>query len=225
MIRIVLADDQPVVRAGLRALLERSDDLRVVAEAADGDQAVTLAATERPDVLLMDIRMPGLDGVEAARCITRDERLSEVRVIMLTTFDTDANIFEALRAGAAGFLVKDVGPDELRQAVRVVASGDGLLSPAVTRRVIEAAVRAIPSGHRRQQLADLTDREREVLALIGQGKSNQEIGDELYLSPATVRTYVSRLLSKLNARDRAQLVVAAYQGGLVGGAEGPRQST
>ncbi|MBO0682074.1 MAG: response regulator transcription factor [Candidatus Dormibacteraeota bacterium] len=216
MIRVVLADDQAVVRAGLRALLERSDDIQVVAEAADGAQAVALAAAERPDVLLMDIRMPGLDGVEAARRIACDEQLGGVRVVMLTTFDTDANVFEALRAGAAGFLVKDIGPDELRQAVRVVAGGEGLLSPTVTRRVIEAAVRAHPAGHRHERLAELTEREREVLALVGQGKSNQEIGDELYISPATARTYVSRLLSKLDARDRAQLVVAAYQGGLVG---------
>ncbi|MGH7910329.1 MAG: response regulator transcription factor, partial [Candidatus Dormibacteraceae bacterium] len=190
MIRVALADDQALVRAGLRALLERATDIRVVGEVEDGEAAVALAVAERPDVLLMDIRMPGLDGIEATRRIVDDERLKEVRVVMLTTFDTGANIFESLRAGAAGFLVKDVGPDELRQAVRTVAAGDGLLSPAVTKRVMEAAVRALPTGRHHERLAELTDREREVLALIAEGKSNQEIATDLYISPATARTYV-----------------------------------
>lgn len=216
MIRVVLADDQPLVRAGLRSLLEHSDDLRVVGEAADGDGAVALATSTRPDVLLMDIRMPGLDGIEATRRISADDALRGTRIVMLTTFDTDANIFESLRSGAAGFLLKDVMPDQLREAVRVVAAGDALLSPAVTRRVIEAATRLLPEGGRQDRLRELTDREREVLSLIGEGRSNAEIAGELYISPATARTYVSRLLSKVGARDRAQLVVAAYQGGLVG---------
>ena len=219
MIRVMLADDQAVVRAGLRALLERSDDIRVVAEAGDGDEAVALATAEVPDVLLMDIRMPGLDGIEATRRIATNERLRQVRVVMLTTFDTDANIFESLRAGAAGFLLKDVSPDDLRQGVRTVFGGEGLLSPTVTRRVMQAAVRALPSGRRHERLEELTEREREVLSLIGEGRSNQEIATQLFISPATARTYASRLLSKLDARDRAQLVVAAYQGGLVGRAD------
>lgn len=219
MIRVVLADDQALVRAGLRALIERSDDIRVVAEAADGDEAIALAVKERPDVLLMDIRMPGLDGIEATRRIVSDERLHMVRIVMLTMFDTDANLFESLRAGAAGFLLKDASPDDLRQGVRVVFGGDGLLSPTVTRRVMDTAVRALPPGHGEERLAELTEREREVLSLIGEGRSNHELAEQLHISPATARTYVSRLLSKLEARDRAQLVVAAYRAGLVGRVE------
>lgn len=214
MIRIVLVDDQELVRAGLRMLLERSDDLCVVGEAADGVEAMAAVRRERPDVVLMDIRMPGMDGVEATRRIVADPQLSDVHVVVLTTFDTDENVFDAVRAGAAGFLLKDTSPDELRRAVRVVAAGDAMLSPSVTRRVMSRAVsgRAVLDAGR---LAELTEREREVLAEVGRGHSNQEIGERLFISPATARTHISRLLSKLGARDRAQLVVMAYETGLV----------
>jgi DNA-binding NarL/FixJ family response regulator len=213
VIRVALVDDQQLVRAGLRALLDRADDITVVGEAGDGDAAVTLARVEHPDVILMDIRMPGTDGLTATRRIVADERLRDVRVVVLTTFDTDENVFEAVRAGAAGFLLKDAGADELRRAVRVVAAGDALLSPAVTRRVMDAARHAPRPPDRR--LAELTERETEVLVQVARGLSNQEIARELFISPATARTYVSRLLTKLQARDRAQLVVLAYQHGLV----------
>lgn len=214
MIRVVLVDDQELVLAGLRALLDRTDDLRVVGQAADGRSALAVVRRERPDVVLMDIRMPGLDGVEATRQIVADPRLAGVHVVVLTTFDTDEHVFEAVRAGAAGFLVKDSSPDELRRAVRVVAAGDAMLSPAVTRRVMASAA----SGPRRtnpDRLTGLTEREREVLAEVGAGRSNEEIGARLFISPATARTHVSRLLGKLGARDRAQLVVLAYESGLV----------
>jgi len=216
VIRVLLADDQAVVRAGLRALLERSDDITVVGEAVDGEEAVAIAHAERPDIVLMDVRMPGVDGIEATRRIVADDRLRHVRVVMLTTFDTDAHVFESIRVGAAGFLLKDIGPDELRHGIRVVAAGDALLSPAVTRRVMEAAAAALPAGGRRHEsLDELTEREREVLVEVAAGKSNQDIAAQLFISPATARTYVSRLLSKLQARDRAQLVAIAYQSGLV----------
>ncbi|MBY8872317.1 response regulator transcription factor [Micromonospora sp. PLK6-60] len=212
-VRVVLVDDQHLVRTGLRALLDRAPDLTVVGEAGDGASAVRLVRAERPDVVLMDVRMPGGDGIEATRRILADPELAGVQVVMLTTFDDDEYLFEAIRAGAAGFLLKDTPPDALRDAVRVVAAGEGLLSPAVTRRVLAAAARSPVADPAR--LAGLTAREREVLAQVGAGRSNAEIGAALFLSPDTARTYVSRLLQKLRARDRAQLVVIAYESGLV----------
>ena len=205
-VRIMLADDQELVRAGLRLLLERDPLLTVVGEAADGQAAVTMAADLRPDVVLMDLRMPGIDGIEATRVILSAD--PGVRVVALTTYGTDEYVFAAIRAGASGFLLKDCGPEELRRAVHTVAAGESLLSPAVTRRVMNAAV---GTG---DPLAALTDRERDVLVEIANGLSNDEIAAALHLSPATVRTYVSRLLTKLDARDRAQLVVIAYRTGL-----------
>ncbi|GHH94054.1 response regulator [Streptomyces capillispiralis] len=216
MIRVVLADDQTVVRAGFRALLDLTDDLVVVAEAADGAQAVELARTTRPDVVLMDIRMPRTDGLEATRRIVADPALDAVRVLVLTTYEADEYVFESLRAGAAGFLLKDIDPDDLRAAIRTVAAGRSLLAPAVTRRVIEEFTRLrAPGARARQRLDPLTDREREVLALVGRGLSNDEIGSRLIMSPLTAKTHVSRVMTKLGARDRAQLVVAAYETGLV----------
>ncbi|MFD0418715.1 response regulator [Streptomyces sp. NPDC127108] len=216
MIRVLLADDQTVVRAGFRALLDLTDDLVVVAEAADGAAAVELTRTTRPDVVLMDIRMPGVDGLEATRRIVAEPSLDSVRVLVLTTYEADAYVFEALRSGAAGFLLKDVDPDDLREAVRTVAAGQSLLAPAVTRRVVEEFARLQgPRAEARQRLAPLTDREREVLALVGRGLSNDEIGTRLLMSPLTAKTHVSRAMTKLGARDRAQLVVLAYETALV----------
>jgi DNA-binding NarL/FixJ family response regulator len=215
-IRVLLADDQTLVRAGFRVLLERGDDIEVIGEVSNGAEAVDAARSARPDVVLMDIRMPVLDGLEATRRIVADELLAGVRVVVLTTFELDEYVFEALRAGASGFLLKDIDPDDLRQAVRVVAAGDALLSPSVTRRLItEFASRPARPASEPQRLAALTDREREVLALVGGGLSNEEIGKRLFMSPATAKTHVSRAMAKLGARDRAQLVVAAYEGGLV----------
>ncbi|MBO0869574.1 MAG: response regulator transcription factor [Micromonosporaceae bacterium] len=215
MIKVLLADDQALVRAGFRALLDAQQDITVVGEAADGAQAVRLAAEHRPDVVLMDIRMPGLDGLEATRQIAADPELASVRIVILTTFDLDEYVFEALRVGASGFLVKDTEPVELLRGVRAVAAGDALLSPGVTRRLIEEfATRArIPRGPK--DLSMLTDREREVMALVGAGLSNEEIAERLVVSPATAKTHVSRAMVKLAARDRAQLVVFAYEAGLV----------
>lgn len=213
MIRIVLVDDQHLVRAGLTALLDRADDLTVVGEAADGEAGFGVIVAERPDVVLMDIRMPGVDGIEATRRIVADERLRDVRVIVLTTFDTDEHIVEAIKAGASGFLLKNMPPDELRDAVRTVAEGDALLSPSVTRRVM-AAFLASHRTFRPGRVDQLTDREKDVLKEIAAGRSNAEIAGTLYISPATARTYVSRLLTKLDARDRAQLVHIAYESGL-----------
>ncbi|WP_144120196.1 response regulator [Catellatospora sichuanensis] len=215
MIRVVIVDDQQLVRAGLRALLERAPDITVVGEAADGEQALVLVRELRPDVALMDVRMPGMDGIEATRRITGDARLAATQVVVLTTFDTDDHLFDAIQAGAAGFLLKDTHPDELRRAVHVVATGDALLSPAVTRRVMDAAARSAVRPRNTELVGRLTDREREFLRHIGRGMSNDEIADELHITPATARTYVSRLLSKLRARDRSQLVALAYQEGLV----------
>jgi DNA-binding NarL/FixJ family response regulator len=215
-IRVLLADDQTLVRSGFRALLERADDIDVVGEAADGAEALALARAERPDVVLMDIRMPGVDGLEATREITSDGTLAGVRVIMLTTFGLDEYVFEALHAGASGFLLKDVEPEELRHAVRVVAQGDALLDPTVTSRLIREFV-AQP-GRRRpppERLEQLTEREREVMSLVAAGLSNQEIAERLVISPATAKTHVSRTMMKLRAHDRAQLVVLAYETGLV----------
>jgi len=215
MIRVLLADDQVLVRAGFRALLDAQDDIEVVGEAGDGDQAVRLTRELAPDIVLMDIRMPGTDGLAATRQIAADGQLANVRVVILTTFELDEYVFEAVRSGASGFLVKDTEPDELVQAVRVVVGGDALLSPSVTRRLIgEFAARA-KEPRRPGGLAELTDREQEVLALVGDGLSNGEIAKRLYVSPATAKTHVSRAMIKLQARDRAQLVVIAYESGLV----------
>ncbi|HEX2313766.1 MAG TPA: response regulator transcription factor [Thermomonospora sp.] len=215
MIRVLLADDQVLVRAGFRALLDAQPDIEVVGEAGDGQEAVEQARRLGPDVLLMDIRMPRLDGLAATRQIASDERLSGVRIVILTTFELDEYVFEALRGGASGFLVKDTEPVELIHAVRAVAAGDALLSPSVTRRLIaEFATRAkAPAPSVR--LNALTDREREVMALVGEGLTNEEIAERLVVSPATAKTHVSRTMVKLGARDRAQLVVFAYETGLV----------
>ncbi|TDC84989.1 response regulator transcription factor [Micromonospora sp. KC606] len=215
MIRVILADDQALVRAGFRSLLDAEPDVEVVGEASDGAHAVRLARQLRPDVVLMDIRMPGVDGLAATRQIAADPALFGIRIVVLTTFELDEYVGEALRAGAAGFLVKSVMPAELIHGVRVVAAGEGLLSPSVTRRVIEqfAARTATPAPSRR--IAKLTDREREVVALAGTGLSNDEIASRLVISRATAKTHVSRAMVKLGARDRAQLVVFAYEAGLV----------
>ncbi|MBO0770123.1 MAG: response regulator transcription factor [Actinobacteria bacterium] len=217
-IRVVLVDDQPLVRAGLRAILQRAPDIVVAGEAADGRSGVSEVRAHRPDVVLMDIRMPGVDGITATETIVADRQLDGVRVVMLTTYDTDEHIFDAIAAGAAGFLLKDTAAEDLRAAVRVVASGDALLSPAVTTRVLRRvgsdARHARTSPDAAALLGQLTEREREVLQQVGRGLSNDEIAKELFISPATARTYVSRLLSKLHARDRAGLVVIAYETGL-----------
>ena len=212
-ISVALADDQPLVRMGLRVLIESEDDLELAGEAENGRQAVELARRTRPDV--MDIRMPQLDGIAALRMIVGDPSLAEVRVIMLTTFELDEYVFEALQAGAAGFLIKDTEPADMLRAIRLVAAGESLLSPSVTRRVIESFASRSPIRKKHPQLSELTDREREVLALIGEGLSNDEIAERLVVSRATARTHVSRAMIKLRARDRAQLVVIAYQSGLV----------
>ncbi|GGV67824.1 DNA-binding response regulator [Streptomyces longisporoflavus] len=215
-IRVLLADDQTVVRAGFRALLDLTDDLAVVGEAADGIAAVELTRTTRPDVVLMDVRMPRADGLEATRRIVADRGLDAVRVLVLTTYEADEYVFEALRAGAAGFLLKDIEPDDLRTAIRTVAAGQSLLAPGVTRRVIEEFARLkAPEAEALRLLDPLTDREREVLALVGRGLANDEIGARLLMSPLTAKTHVSRAMTKLGARDRAQLVVLAYETGLV----------
>jgi len=216
MTRVVVADDQALVRAGLRALLEAEPDLEVVGEAADGARAVELARSAAADVVLMDIRMPGVDGLEATRRIAADEGLAGVRVLVLTTFQHDEYVFSALRAGAGGFLLKDADPEELLRATRVVAAGEALLAPAVTRRVVEAfAAAPAPSGPVAGLLEELTAREREIVTLVGGGLSNDEIAQRLVISPATARTHVSRAMLKLGARDRAQVVVFAYEAGLV----------
>jgi DNA-binding NarL/FixJ family response regulator len=215
VIRLVVVDDQPLVRMGLRMLVEDEPDVALVGEAADGVQGLAVVRRQRPDVVLMDVRMPVLDGIEALRRVTADPALTAVRVIMLTSFDVDEHVFDALRAGASGFLLKSAEPAEMLHAVRVVAAGEALLSPAVTRRVI--ARFAGPPGGRdapKPQLSILTDREREVVGWVAAGLSNDQIAQRLVLSPATVRTHLSRAMAKLHARDRAQLVVFAYQGGL-----------
>jgi DNA-binding NarL/FixJ family response regulator len=215
VIRVLLVDDQALVRAGFRSLLEDEDGIEVVGEAGDGATAVDLARSARPDVVLMDIRMPVLDGLEATRRIAADKLLRDVRVLVLTTFELDEYVFEALAAGASGFLLKNTDPVELLRAVRVVAAGEALLAPSVTRRLIaEFAARPRPGGTP-VELAALTDREREVMALAAAGLSNEEIAERLVVSPATARTHVSRAMVKLGARDRAQLVVFAYESGLV----------
>ena len=215
-IRVGIADDQPMIRDGFRLQVTYSPGLELVGEAADGAEAVALARAQRPDVLLMDVRMPVLDGIEATRRITADPATSGVKVLVLTTFDLDEYVYGALRAGASGFLLKDIPPEELRRAIEVVADGGALLAPHVTRRLIaEFAVRA-DTGTPSHRLVDaLTEREQEVLALVGRGLSNAEIADRLFVSPLTAKTHVSRILTKLGMRDRAQLVVAAYESGLV----------
>ena len=217
--RVVVADDQAMVRAGLRALISVEDDIEVVGEAADGEEAIAVVLRERPDIVLMDIRMPGVDGLEATRRLAEHPELCDVKVLVLTTFELDEYVFEALRAGAGGFLLKDEEPAELLRAVLLVAAGESLLSPSVTRRVVEAFAAAPPpagSGAANVDgLDELTDREREIVALVGTGLSNHEIADQLVISPATARTHVSRAMLKLRARDRAQLVVFAYEAGLV----------
>jgi DNA-binding NarL/FixJ family response regulator len=215
MIRVLIADDQELVRAGFRALLDAEDDIEVVGEAADGAAAVNLAAAHVPDVVLMDVRMPELDGIEATRRIAADRRLRDVRIVILTTYETDEYVFDGLRAGASGFLVKDTSPTELLRAVRVVANGDALLAPSVTRRLIADVVSRAPDRAPVVGLDELTPREREILGLVGSAMSNDEIAEHLTISKATAKTHVSRIMGKLEARDRAQLVVIAYESGLV----------
>ncbi|TNC27350.1 response regulator [Amycolatopsis alkalitolerans] len=215
-IRVVLADDQALVRAGFRVLLETEDGFEVCGEANDGAEAVELARRHRPDVVVMDIRMPGVDGLEATRRITADEELAAVKVLVLTTFDVDEYVYDALRAGASGFLLKDTDPVELLRALRVIADGESLLAPTVTRRLIAEFV-GRPENRRvdARAVGQITDREREVLALVAGGLSNDEIAEHLVISTATARTHVSRIMTKVGARDRAQLVVLAYESGLV----------
>jgi DNA-binding NarL/FixJ family response regulator len=215
MIRVLLADDQALVRAGFGALLDAQDDIEVIGQADDGEEAVRLTAELTPDVVLMDIRMPGVDGLAATRLIAADERSADTRVVILTTFGLDEYVFEAIRSGASGFLVKDSEPAELVQAVRVVAGGEALLSPSVTKRLIAEFVSRAKEPVSTDGLEELTDREREVVALVAEGLSNEEIAARLVVSPATAKTHVSRAMGKLRARDRAQLVVIAYESGLV----------
>jgi DNA-binding NarL/FixJ family response regulator len=250
VIRVLLADDQALIRAGFRVLLQAADDIEVIGEAVNGDQAVEFARSEHPDVILMDIRMPGTDGLAATRQIAADGALSATKIVILTTFETDEYVYQALRAGASGFLVKDAEPEELIRAVRVVHRGEALLSPSVTRRLIASLAGRTPpgpaspaspgsglspgstgpargvgpagrggsagfGGQPGPDLARLTEREREVLCLVAQGLSNEELARRLYLSPLTAKTHVSHIMTKLAARDRAQLVVFAYESGLV----------
>ncbi|HEX6933696.1 MAG TPA: response regulator transcription factor [Streptosporangiaceae bacterium] len=215
MIRVLLVDDQALIRSGIRSLLEAEDDIEVVAEAADGQQGVALASLHRPDIALVDVQMPVMDGIEATRQIVADERLAGVRVVILTNYGLDEYIFRALRAGASGFLLKDTEPAELLQALRVVIRGDALLSPAITRRLISEFIARPPDALATAGMETLTNREREVAALVARGLSNDEIAGVMVLSPTTVKSHVSRAMTKLGARDRAQLVVFAYQTGLV----------
>jgi DNA-binding NarL/FixJ family response regulator len=215
VIRVVLADDQALVRAGFRALLDAEEGIEVVGEAAEGAEAVALARRAKPDVVLMDIRMPGMDGLEATRAIAAEPSLAAVHVVIVTTFDLDEYVFEALRAGASGFLVKDTEPAELLQAVRVAATGEALLSPSITRKLIGEFAQRAKAPPDADGLEELTDREREIMGLVGTGLSNDQIAAKLVVSPATVKTHVSRAMLKLGCRDRAQLVVLAYESGLV----------
>jgi DNA-binding NarL/FixJ family response regulator len=217
-IKVLLADDQQLVRAGFRSLLRRDREIEVVGEASTGDEAVRTARATHPDVVLMDIRMPGLDGIEATRRIVADDALRDCRVIILTTFETDEYVFAALAAGASGFLTKEVDPDGLRRAVRVVAAGDALLSPSVTRRVVTRFAHRPPAAPVTggDRLAALTAREREVVRLVATGLSNEDIAGELVISPLTAKTHITRAIAKLGVRDRVQLVIVAYEDGLVG---------
>ncbi len=216
MITVLIADDQQLVRAGFRVLVDSADDMEVVGEAANGREAVDIAGATHPDVVLMDIRMPEMNGIDATAEICNDPGLETTRVLILKTFDIDDYVYAALRAGASGFLLKDTAPVELLAAIRVIAAGEALLAPTVTRRLIgESAARTESAAVAPRQLDALTDREREVVALVAHGLSNQEIAEELYISPKTAKTHVSRSMLKLQARDRAQLVVIAYRTGLV----------
>lgn len=215
MIRVVLVDDQSLIRTGIRALLDAEDDIEVVAEAANGREGVALTIEHRPDIVLMDVQMPEMDGIEATRQIANDERLADVQIVMLTNYGLDEYVFNSLRAGASGFVVKDTEPADLLQALRVTMRGDALLSPAVTRRLISEFVARPADVVAAADLELLTNREREVVALVAHGLSNDEIAERMVLSPMTAKTHVSRAMTKLGARDRAQLVVIAYQSGLV----------
>jgi DNA-binding NarL/FixJ family response regulator len=221
MIRVLLVDDQSLIRAGFRALLNAEDDIEVVAEGGDGSQAVTLAAQHLPDVALIDIQMPVLDGIEATRRIAADPGLAGVHVVILTNYGLDEYVYNALRAGASGFLVKDTEPADLLHGIRVAARGDALLSPAITRKLISEYVSRPPHGNLAEALNILTNREREVVALAARGLSNDEIATHMVISPTTAKTHISRAMTKLHARDRAQLVVLAYESGLVTPAVAP----
>ncbi|MGW0325638.1 MULTISPECIES: response regulator [unclassified Nocardia] len=215
MIRVLLVDDQPLIRSGFRALLDLEDDITVVAEAADGSEALALARQYLPDIALIDIQMPVLDGIEATRQIAADPALAEVHVVILTNYGLDEYVFHALRAGAAGFLVKDILPEDFLHAVRVAARGDALLAPSITRRLINRYVSQPLSTDNATKLNELTGREREAVTLVAQGMSNEEIADRMVISPLTAKTHINRAMTKLHARDRAQLVVLAYESGLV----------
>ncbi len=218
-LRVLVADDQDLVRSGFRLILLSYDDVDVVGEARDGEEAVDLARLLKPDVVLMDIRMPRLNGIEATRAITQNAELSAVHVLILTTFDIDEYVYDALAAGASGFLLKDAEPDDIAAAVRIVAAGDALIQPSVMRRLVETFVASRPQRHggslASSSLGGLTDRERETLVLVARGLTNDEIAKDLFISPATVKTHLARIMGKLDAHDRAQLVVRAYEGGLV----------
>ncbi|RSN44175.1 DNA-binding response regulator [Amycolatopsis sp. WAC 04197] len=215
MIRVLLVDDQPLIRSGFRALLDVEDDIEVVAEASDGGQGVTLARKHLPDIALIDIQMPGVDGIEATRRIAADPALASVHVVILTNYGLDEYVFNALRAGAAGFLVKDIEPEDFLHAVRVAARGDALLAPSITRKLIDRYVTVPLGGGSGSGLKELTNREREAVVLVARGLSNDEIAGHMVISPQTAKTHVNRAMTKLHARDRAQLVVLAYESGLV----------
>ncbi|GGZ64172.1 response regulator [Streptomyces bluensis] len=215
MIRVLLVDDQPLLRSGFRALLDLEDDIEVVAEAADGKEGLALAREHLPDIALIDIQMPVVDGIEATRCIAADPALAGVRVVILTNYGFDEYVFHALRAGAAGFLVKDIVPEDLLHAVRVAARGDALLAPSITRKLIDRYVTQPIGTGTDTGLQELTNREREAVALVAQGLSNDQIADRMVISPMTAKTHINRAMTKLRARDRAQLVVLAYESGLV----------
>ncbi|MEV7110732.1 response regulator transcription factor [Streptomyces anulatus] len=215
MIRVLLADDQPLLRSGFRALLDLEDDIEVVAEAADGEECLALARMQLPDVALIDIQMPLMDGIETTRRITADPALADVHVVMLTNYGMDEYVLDALRAGAAGFLVKDILPEDFLHAVRVAARGDALLAPAITRRLIDRYVTQPPPTRAGSALRELTSREREAVALVAQGLPNDDIARRMVISPLTAKTHINRAMTKLHARDRAQLVVLAYESGLV----------
>ncbi|MEV7229858.1 response regulator transcription factor [Polymorphospora sp. NPDC051019] len=215
MIRVLLVDDQPLIRRGFRALLDAEDGIQVVAEAADGAEGVALARQHLPDIALVDVQMPGVDGIEATRRIAADPALAGVRVVVLTNYGLDEYLYRALRAGAAGFLVKDVEPEDFLHAIRVAARGDVLLAPSITRRLIERYVSQPPARQPAIALKELTNREREAVVLVARGLTNEEIADRMVISPVTAKTHVNRAMTKLRARDRAQLVVIAYESGLV----------